>query len=46
MPRDESDILNDLIVYLFDALPVSEVLYDVLLAVVNGDQGSLLEFAN
>lgn len=46
VPRDESNILNDLIVNLPDALPVSEVFDDVLLAVVDSDQRSLVELAN
>ena len=46
MPGDESYILNDLVVDLLDARPVSEVFDDVLLAVVNSDQRGLVELAN
>lgn len=46
MPRDESNILNDLIVNLPDALPISEVLDDIFLAVVDSDQRCLVELPN
>lgn len=46
MPRDESNIFNDLIVDLIDTLYVSEVFDDVLLAVIDRDQRGLVGLAN